>query len=90
MGGTGCNRTEGATALEQEHNYTLDDVLSRGFEARCAGVDGTRYLWHGKCGLRVDSRIGTTTMIIDPEGLPQGPWTATVWGEEEIREGATR
>ena len=90
MGLTTGKQAKGAAALEQQHTYTLNDVLGLGFEARCAAVDGTRYLWHGKCGLRVDSRSGTTTMIMDPEGLPQGPWTATLWGQEEIREGTTR
>ena len=66
MGLTTSKQAKGAAALEQQHTYTLNDVLGLGFEARCAAVDGTRYLWHGKCGLRVDSRSGTTTMIMDP------------------------
>ena len=71
MGATAGNQTKGAAALEQEHTYTLNDVLGLGFEASCAAVDGTRYLWHGKCGLRVDWRSGTTTMIMDPEDCPK-------------------
>ena len=68
--------------------YTRGDVLRLGFEARCVGVEGARYLWHGDCGLRVDERTGTT-LISDPAVLPEGPWIATAWGEEELREGET-
>jgi len=68
--------------------YTRGDVLRLGFEARCVGVEGTRYLWHGDRGLRVDERTGTT-LISDPAVLPEGPWIATAWGEEEIAAGET-
>ena len=51
MGLTTSKQAKGAAALEQQHTYTLNDVLGLGFEARCAAVDGTCYLWRGKCGL---------------------------------------
>lgn len=70
--------------MEHDCTYTRDDVLRVGFEARCVGVDGARYLWHGDRGLRVDPRIGTTTLIMDPAKLPEGPWSATQLGQEEI------
>lgn len=77
---------ERGTTLAHDCTYTRDDVLRVGFEARCVGVDGARYVWHGDRGLRVDPRIGTTTLITDPSGLPEGPWMATRLGEEELRE----
>ena len=77
-------RTERGTTLEHDCTYTRDDVLRVGFEARCIDVDGARYVWHGDRGLRVDSRTGTTTLIMDPAKLPEGPWIATQLGEEEI------
>jgi hypothetical protein len=66
--------------------YTRTEVVERGFEARCVDVDGARYLWHGASGLRVDPRTHVTTLIMNPEKLPEGPWTATELGEEELRE----
>jgi hypothetical protein len=49
--------------LKQEPVYTLDDVLGLGFEARCLSEDGSYFLWHGICGLRVSP---------SHPGLPQG------------------
>ena len=72
--------------MEQEHIYTLDDVLDLGFEASCVGADGTRYLWHGTCGLRLSPGSNTTVLISDPTGLPAAPWLATMWGKDEIVE----
>ena len=48
--------------------YTLEDVLSKGFEARCVGPDGARYLWHGECGLRVDAFTGQNDAPHRPVG----------------------
>ena len=66
--------------------YTRDQLLFRNFEARCVGADGAHYVWHNGCGLRVDSRTRTTTLITDTKRLPEGPWFATELGEEEIGE----
>jgi hypothetical protein len=74
--------------LKHDCSFTRDDVLRLGFEARCVGVDGARYLWHGERGLRVDARTGTT-LLMDHASLPDGPWIATAWGEEEIAAGET-
>jgi len=76
--------------LKHDYTYTRDDLLRLGFEARCVGVDGARYLWHGECGLRVDARSDETMLIIDPAVLPEGPWFATAWGEMEITDGETQ
>ena len=69
------------------HGYTLDEVIAKGFEARCVGVDGARYLWHGVEGLKVDVRHCTTTMLSDPARLPNGPWLPTELGAAELGEG---
>jgi hypothetical protein len=74
------------TAVPHPQTYTIDDVLRQGFEARCSDASGTRYLWHGPCGLRVDARCGATTMVRDPLKVPEGPWTATAWGQQELRQ----
>lgn len=70
--------------MEQPPTYTLNDVLSLGFEASCTAGDGTRYLWHGPYGLKVDPSSGRTVLVADSTGLPEGPWTPTAWGREEI------
>jgi hypothetical protein len=72
---------------EEPQVYTRAEVVDRGFEARCVDVDGTRYLWHVDRGLRFDPRAHTTTLIMNPAKLPEGPWTATELGEQELREG---
>jgi len=70
--------------------FTRQEVLAGGFEARCVGVDGARYIWHGDLGLRADSRAGSTLLLTDPARLPEGPWFATALGEEELQEGCSR
>ena len=87
MGRDGRRASEGVAALEPKLTYTLDDVLSLGFEAQCAALDGTRFLWHGSCGLRVDALTAKTVLLADPVGLPEAPWVATHWGRQEIEEG---
>lgn len=72
--------------MEHDCTYTRDDVLRLGFEARCVGVDGARYIWHDDSGLRIDPRTCTTTLITNPAKLPEGPWIATKLGKEEMRE----
>ena len=72
--------------MEREPTYTLDDVLGLGFEASCMRGDGTRFLWHGTCGLRVSPDGRRTVLITDSAALPQTPWFATRWGKEEIEE----
>lgn len=73
--------------MEHEHTYTRAEVVDRGFEARCVDVDGSRYLWHGDRGLRLDPRTHATMLVTNPAKLPEGPWIATELGEEEMREG---
>jgi hypothetical protein len=68
-------------------SYTRYDVVTLGFEALCTREDGTRYLWHDDCGLRVDPQASSTTMITDSGLLPDGPWLPTRLGERELLEG---
>lgn len=70
--------------MNQQTVFTMQDVVSRGFEARCVGPDGARYLWHGESGLRVESRTGRTTLLTDSAGLPDGLWFPTSLGLEEL------
>jgi len=67
-----------------DHPYTVHEVISRGFEARCVGPDGARYLWHSDSGLRVEYATGRTTLITNPAQLPEGVWLPTPFGPEEL------
>ena len=67
--------------------FTLADVISKRFEARCVGPDGARYLWHGDSGLRTE-RCGRTTLLMDPSVLPDVIWFATSLGLEELEDPA--
>ncbi len=73
--------------LEHDRTYAREEVLTLGFEAICHASDGVDYVWHGGCGLRVDPRDRTTTLITNPANVPEGPWVATKLGEEEIAQG---
>ena len=64
--------------------FTLSDVVRKGFEARCVGPDGSRYLWHGDAGLRTDVRTACATRITDLAVLPDSPWFPTRLGLEEL------
>ena len=64
--------------------FTLKEVVTMGFEARCVGPDGSRYLWHGDSGLRVETRTGFTTLVTDPKVLPQSLWFPTRLGLSEL------
>ena len=66
--------------------FTRTEVTAQGFEASCIDATGVRFLWHLDSGLRVDARSGTTVLITDPAALPEGPWSATSLGEEELRD----
>jgi hypothetical protein len=81
--------TKGDGRLRHDWSYTLQDVLSRGFEARCVGPDGSRYLWHGDCGLRVEALTGRTILLTDAAALPEGAWIPTTLGLEELGEAGT-
>lgn len=67
-------------------SYTKAEVLAGGFEARCELLNGTRYLWHGTEGIRVDP-AGGTRWVDDPQVLPEGAWYPTELGEVEIAGG---
>lgn len=66
--------------------YSLDEVLDLGFEARCVGRDGARYLWCQGSGLRVDLHTQATTFVCDPSGLPDHGWFATRFGLQQLIE----
>lgn len=66
--------------------YTRDEVVARGFEARCVDADGCRYLWHLGQGIRFDPRTCVTTLVSRPAVLPEGPWFATELGKSELVE----
>jgi hypothetical protein len=71
-----------------EHTYSLKEVLAGGFEARCVGLEGVRYLWCQGTGLRVDPRTHATTLVCDPSALPEAGWFATRFGLRHLAEGA--
>ena len=70
------------------HGYTRAEVVAGGFEAHCTDLDGTRYLWHGQHGIRVDPGGSVTTLITKSSGLPEGPWLPTELGRQEIAKSA--
>ena len=69
--------------VRESRSYSKAEVLAGGFEASCELICGTRYLWHGTEGIRVDA-AGGTRWVDDPEVLPEGDWYPTELGEEEI------
>lgn len=70
--------------MDHQTTYTLTDVLGLGFEASCTAADGTRFLWHGRYGLRMDPTSECTILMIDTAGWPESPWTPSAWGREEL------
>jgi hypothetical protein len=89
VGRTAQRRTQGAKRkgdgiLDHLVAFNLREVVSMGFEARCVGPDGSRYLWHGESGLRVDTRTGLTTLVTDPSTLPESLWFPTRLGIAEL------
>lgn len=70
--------------MSQNSSFTKGEVISGGFEARCAGDDGALYIWHQGYGLRVDDRRHATTLLLDPDVLPEGPWVPTLFGLQEL------
>jgi hypothetical protein len=73
--------------LGQPLLYSRADVVALGFEARCLDCEGRVYLWHDDCGLCVDARQQSTTLIADAARLPAGPWLANRLGVEELLAG---
>lgn len=69
-----------------QDTYSLEEVLSRGFEARCVGPDGTRYLWCQGSGLRVDPHTNETMLLTDATRLLDGPWLPTSFGLRQLAE----
>jgi hypothetical protein len=74
------------TMTDRHQGFSLSEVTALGFEARCV-VDGrVEYLWHRGWGLRFDPAARSTTLITDIATLPEGPWTATELGLQELRD----
>ena len=73
--------------MSGQREFPVSQVTRFGFEARCTDAGGARYLWHDGCGLRVDPETLAVTLVTDPSRLPEGPWTATELGEQELVEG---
>ena len=70
--------------MRTDRTYTLEEVLTLGFEARCIAGDGCRYLWHRGLGLRVEPGTGRTVVVYDPSRLPDAGWSPTRLGLEEL------
>jgi hypothetical protein len=71
----------------ESRSYSKAEMLAGGFEASCELICGTRYLWNGAEGIRVDP-VGRTGWVSDPGLLPEGEWYPTELGKEEIAGGA--
>lgn len=89
---TGAER-KGDGSVDHLVAFSLRDVVRMGFEARCVGPDGSRYLWHGESGLRVETRTGCSTLVTragcstlvsDPNALPDSLRSPTRLGLAEL------
>jgi hypothetical protein len=70
--------------MKAERTYSLHEVISGEFEARCVAKGGTLYFWHRNYGVRINRRTGKATLLTDPALLPDAPWTATSLGMAEL------
>ncbi len=84
VGPTATGARKGDDSVDHLVAFSLRDVVRMGFEARCVGPDGSRYLWHGESGLRVETRTGYTTLVTDPTTLPDSLWFPTRLGLTEL------
>jgi hypothetical protein len=73
--------------VTQGRAYTRDEVVVGGFEAECVDPSGCRYLWHRGQGICHDPSTCSTTLLMNPSALPDGPWHATLLGESELSRG---
>jgi hypothetical protein len=71
--------------VKRERTFSLGDVVSKGFEARCVAEDGTLYFWHRNYGVRIEKRSGKATLLTDPSALPDARWVATSLGARELK-----
>ena len=76
--------------MDRDRAFSLCDVVSKGFEARCTAEDGTLYFWHRNYGVRIEKRTGRATLLTDPTALPDGRWVATSLGAKELRAAASK
>lgn len=70
--------------MKRDRTFSLSDVISKGFEARCIAEDGAHYFWHRNYGVRIEKRTGKATLLTDPSTLPDAPWVATSLGAKEL------
>lgn len=70
--------------MDGERTFSLGEVVSKGFEARCEGADGALYFWHRSFGVRIERRTSTMTLLTDPAVLPDAAWIATKLGVKEL------
>ena len=76
--------------MKRERTFSLSDVVSKGFEARCVAADGALYFWHRDFGVRVEKRTGEATLLTDPSALPDARWVATSLGVKELEAAASK
>jgi len=76
--------------VKGDGTFSLSDVVSKGFEARCIAGGGALYFWHRNFGVRIDRRTSKATLLTDPAGLPDAPWIATSLGAKELEAAASR
>jgi hypothetical protein len=76
--------------VKRERTFSLSDVVSKGFEARCIAADGALYFWHRDFGVRVEKRTGKATLLTDPTALPDAKWVATSLGAKELEAAASK
>jgi hypothetical protein len=74
--------------VNRERTFSLSEVVSQGFEARCVAEDGALYFWHRTFGVRIETRTGKASLLTDPRALPDARWVATSLGEKEIEAAA--
>jgi hypothetical protein len=84
----GPRRRERGTSVENGSALTLRDVLALGVEAQCVTGDGTHYLWRGTFGVKIDTRNGTSTLLTDPDTLPDVTWFLTSLGAKQLETAA--
>lgn len=76
--------------MKDDGTFSLSDVVSKGFEARCMARDGSFYFWHRNFGVRIDMRTSKATLLTDPAVLPDAPWIATSVGAKELEAAASK
>jgi hypothetical protein len=74
---------EGAD-VQEDGSYSLQEVVSLGFEASAVGSDRTVYFWHHNWGVRIERRTGKAHLVTDPSVMPDLHWKPTSTGAREL------